>query len=140
MKKHCYKKRGSDIYLKSNYATFYLKLCQEFFYFRTWQRVIKSLIIWKKSLKVVNNTPATGISRSLTWQNSQMICRLYYWDKQYASISPLILMAALINCYALLPENVIFFSFLMAPHLSQARSWIFFLWIETDLSLVKRSS
>ena len=29
-KKHYYKKRGSDIYRKSNYATFYIKLRQDF--------------------------------------------------------------------------------------------------------------
>ena len=51
----------------------------------------------KKSLKVVNNTPTTGIWRSLTCQNF------------HADISSLILMTDLINISALLPEN---FSFL----------------------------
>ena len=47
----------------------------------------------KKSLKVVNNTPTIGLWRSLTCQES------------HADINPLILMADLIDTYALLPES-----------------------------------
>ena len=48
----------------------------------------------ERSLKAANNTPSTGILRLSTWQNYQMICRPYYWDKQHVNISSLILMAA----------------------------------------------
>ena len=63
----------------------------------------------EKSLKVVINTLAIGIWRFLTCQNCQMICMPYYWDKQHANITPLIVLADLINGYALFLEN---FSFL----------------------------
>ena len=46
----------------------------------------------KKSLKAINNTPATEIWQLLTFQNCQMMCRPYYRDKQHANISLLILM------------------------------------------------
>ena len=46
----------------------------------------------EKSLKAVNNTPATEIWQLLTCENYQTICVPYYWDKQHANINPLILM------------------------------------------------
>ena len=65
----------------------------------------------EKLPKAVNNTPATEIWRLLTCQNCQMICKLYYWVKQHANISPLILMT----------------DWLMAMHCSQkttCHSWV----------------
>ena len=43
-KKPCYKKRGSDTYQKSNYASFYMNFDKISVF---WQRVIQILIIWK---------------------------------------------------------------------------------------------
>ena len=60
-KKHCYKKGGSDIYQKSNYATFYVKLRQDFCILTAYYT--KSYYS-EKPLKAVNNTPAQG--RSVT--------------------------------------------------------------------------
>ena len=72
-KKQCYKKRGSDVYRKSNYATFYLT-SPRFLYFSIVHSnnglCIYRFISWKKLLKVVNNTPTIGLWRSLTSQNS----------------------------------------------------------------------
>ena len=64
-KKHCYKKRGSDIYRKSYYATFYLKLRQDFCISRSENGLYKVFAVKKKkkkkkSLKVVNNKTTTG--------------------------------------------------------------------------------
>ena len=76
-KKHCYKKRGSDIYRKSNYATFFVT-SPRFLYFSKelaqfiMTTVIYSFISRKKSLKVVNNTLTIGFWRSLTCQNSHV--------------------------------------------------------------------
>ena len=78
---HCYKKCGSDIYQKSNYATFFHETLTRFLYFDSG---------YEKSLKAVNNTPATEIWRLLICQNCQMICR------QHPNISPLILMTDLL--------------------------------------------
>ena len=91
-KKHYYKKRGSDIYRKSNYATFYIKLRQDFCISGCDDnKVYKVLSVEKKSLKVVNNTiDDIGLWWLLTFQNS------------YAEISQLILMTDLINNHALL--------------------------------------
>ena len=87
-KKKTHKNRGSDVYRKSNYATFYSDngLC-----------IVLS--VGKKSPKVVNNTLANGLWRSLTCQNS------------HADITPLILTTDLINIYALLA-----FHFLSVSH------------------------
>ena len=76
-KKHCYKKRGSDIYRKSNYATFYVTSLR-FLYF---SKQLAQFIVTtgytqfyqsKKSQKVVNNTITIGFSRYLTCQNSHV--------------------------------------------------------------------
>ena len=50
-KKHCYKNRGSDIYRKSNYTTFYLKLYQDFFF----QAVTTGYIKSYQSIKIIIN-------------------------------------------------------------------------------------
>ena len=63
----------------------------------------------EKSLKAVNNTPATEIWRLLTCQKCLMICKPYYWDKQHANISPLVLMT----------------DWLMAMHCSQKMTFHF---------------
>ena len=55
---HCYKKRGSDIYQKSNHATFCKKLGQDFcILIAGYTKSYHS----EKSLKAVNNTPTTEI-------------------------------------------------------------------------------
>ena len=105
MKKHCCKKRGSDTYQKSNYATFYIKTWQNFCILTA--GFTKSCHS-KRSLKAVNNTPAPQIWRFVTCQNCQMICKPYCWDKQHANMSP---HDRLINSYALLPENNVSFFF-----------------------------
>ena len=59
---HCYKKRGSDIYQKSNDATFCKKLRQDFcILIAGYTKSYHS----EKSLKAVNNTPTTYIRRLL---------------------------------------------------------------------------
>ena len=105
-KKHCYKKRGSDIWHKSNYANFCKKLRQDFCILTA--GYIKSYYS-EKSLKTVNNTPTAEISRLLILQNCQMICKPYYWDKKHANISPLALMT----------------DWLMAMHCSQKTTFHF---------------
>ena len=76
-------------YQKSNYATFYMKLRQDFCILTAgYTKSYHS----EKSLKAVNYTPATEIWQLLTCRNCQMICKPYHWDKQHANISPLILM------------------------------------------------
>ena len=50
-KKHCYKKRGSDIYRKSYYATFYLKLRQDFCISRSENGLYKVFAVKKKKKK-----------------------------------------------------------------------------------------
>ena len=105
-KKHCYKKRGSDIWHKSNYANFCKKLRQDFCILTAgYTKSYHS----EKSLKTVNNTPTAEISRLLILQNCQMICKPYYWDKQHANISPLVLMT----------------DWLMAMHCSQKTTFHF---------------
>ena len=77
-KKHCYNKRGSDIYRKSNYVTFYvispriLYFSKELAQFIVTAGYIYSFMSRKKSLEVVNNTLTTGFWRSLTGQNSHV--------------------------------------------------------------------
>ena len=91
----------SAIYRKSNYATFYLT-SPRLLYFSTVHSdngLCIVLSVGKKSPKVVNNTPANGLWRSLTCQNS------------HADITPLILTTDLINIYALLA-----FHFLSVSH------------------------
>ena len=100
-KKKKQKNRGSDVYRKSNYATFYLT-SPRLLYFSTVHSdngLCIVLSVGKKSPKVVNNTPANGLWRSLTCQNS------------HADITPLILTTDLINIYALLA-----FHFLSVSH------------------------
>ena len=107
-KKQCYKKRGSDVYRKSNYATFYLT-SPRFLYFSIVHSnnglCIYRFISWKKLLKVVNNTPTIGLWRSLTCQNF------------HDSVSPLMLMTDSIDIYALLPENASFLECFYWPHI-----------------------
>ena len=93
-KKHCYKKCASDIYRQSNYATFYLKLRQDFCISDSDNGLCKGLSV-KKSLKVVNNTPTI-----MLW-GSRCLAK---------TLSPLILMA--IDIYTLLSENVSFLEYL----------------------------
>ena len=74
-KKHCYKKRGSDIYRKSNYATFYRKLREDFYISCRDNGLCKVLSVQKitKSSNYNsnnNNTLTIGLQRSLTCQNS----------------------------------------------------------------------
>ena len=76
-KKHYYKKRGSDIYRKSTYATFFVT-SSRFLYFRKELAQfivttgIHSFISRKKSLKVVNSTLTIGFWRYLTCQISHV--------------------------------------------------------------------
>ena len=56
----------------------------------------------EKSLKAVDNTLFTEISRLVTCQNWHIFCRPYFWDKQHADISQLILMIGwlmAVHCY-----------------------------------------
>ena len=130
MKKHCCKKRGSDTYQKSNYATFYMKTWQHFCILTA--GFTKSCHS-KRSLKAVNNTPAPQIWRFVTCQNCQMICKPYCWDKQHANMSP---HDRLNNDYALLPENSISFLwvFLTPTHRFYQHETIFvwYCWIVTN--------
>ena len=77
-KKHCYKKRGSDIYCKSNYANFFvtsprfLDFSKELAQFIVTACYIYSFSSQKKSLKVVNNTLSIGFWQSMTCQNSHV--------------------------------------------------------------------
>ena len=89
--KYGYKKRGSYIYRKSNYATFYLKLPQVCCISVSYSRLYKVLSFEKISKSSIQYT-CYWDWRLLTCQNGQMICRPYYWDKQHANIRPLILM------------------------------------------------
>ena len=102
-KKHCYKKRGTDIYRKSNYEIFYVTsprfmysskaLAQ--FIVTTGYKVICSFISQNKLLEVVNNTLTIGFWRSLTCQIS------------HVDINPF----GRLNIYALLPQNDSFFEY-----------------------------
>ena len=106
-KKHCYKKRGSDICCKSNYVTFYLTSAR-FLYFSTVHSdngLYIVLSVEKKLLKVVDDTTTIGIWQSLTCHNS------------HADISPLVLMTDLIDIYALLPENISFLECFLWSHI-----------------------
>ena len=73
-KKHCYKKCGSDTYRKSNYATFYLKLREDFYIAGRNNGLCKILSAEKitKSSNYnsnnSNNTLTIWIQRSLTCQ------------------------------------------------------------------------
>ena len=120
----------SDTYQKSNYATFYMKLWQDFCILTA--GYTKSYHL-KTSLKTVNNTPAPEMWRSLTCQNCQMICKPYCWDKQHTNMSP---NDRLINGYALLLENdVSFFWVLLTPtHRFYQHETIFawYFWIVTN--------
>ena len=49
------------IYRKSIYATFYLKLCQDFCILGSENGLYKVLAVKKLSLKVVNNTLTIGL-------------------------------------------------------------------------------
>ena len=85
----------------------------------------------EKSLKAINNILATEIWRLLTCQNCQMICKPYYWDKQHASTSLLILMTdwlMAIHCSRFI------WVFLMEPHQFYQHETIFlgYFWIVTN--------
>ena len=54
-------KHGSDIYRKSNYATFYLFLYFSIVHSDNGLYIYTVLSVEKKSLKVVNNTPTIGL-------------------------------------------------------------------------------
>ena len=76
-KKYCYKKRGSDIYRKSTYATFFVTLSRFLYFSKELAQFIVttgiySFISRKKSLKVVNSTLTIGFWRALTCQNSHV--------------------------------------------------------------------
>ena len=95
------------MYGKSNYEMFYLT-SPRFLYFSTAHSdngLYIVLLVEKKQLKIVNNTPFIGLWRSLTCQNSHVY------------IIPLILMTELINICVLLPENVSFLECFYRPHI-----------------------
>ena len=59
--------------------------------------LITQLFLWNFDKISVLQAVTVGYTKSyhsekLACQNCQMICRPYYWDKQYGNISPLILM------------------------------------------------
>ena len=112
LKKALLQKTSSHNYQISDYATFYMKLWQDFCILTA--GYTKSYYL-KKLLKAVNNTPAPEMWRLLTCQNCQMICKPYCWDKQHTNMSP---HDRLINGYALLLENdVSFFECFQRPHI-----------------------
>ena len=78
---------------------------------------------FKKSLKAVKNT----------CQNCQMICKPYCWDKQHTNMSS---HDRLVNGYALLPENDVWFFwvFLTLTHQFYQHETIFvwYFWIVTN--------
>ena len=79
-KKHCYKKRGSDIYHKFTYATFHHKLQQDYYISESDNGLYKVLPVERKSLKVVNNTLTIGVW-SLTCQTlMQWLSHWYSWQ------------------------------------------------------------
>ena len=100
-KKHCYKKRGSHIYCKSNYATF-LVTSPRFLYFS--KELAQFIISRKKSLKVVNNT--------------------YYWVLKIFDLPKLSRryqptgQTSMIDIYAILLQNVSFLECFWRSHQS----------------------
>ena len=81
---------------------------------------------FEKLVKAVNNTAATETWRLSTCQNCQMVCRPYYWDKQHANISLLILMTDwLMTMHCSRKRCLISWVFLTVPHLFYQHETIF---------------
>ena len=98
-KKHSYKKHGSDIYRKSNYATF-LVTSRRFLYFS--KELAQFIISRKKSLKVVNNT--------YNW-----VLKILDLPKLSGRYQPT-RQTSMIDIYAILPQNVSFLECFWRSH------------------------